>query len=79
MLRINRRTDYAIRVMLALAKRPEGSRVFTGEVAAQLLGHAQRLGIFSGGIECDHRVCPAEEVPAVQHGRLLKQKHASST
>ncbi len=37
MLRINRRTDYAIRVMLALAKRPEGSRVSTGEIQKEML------------------------------------------
>ena len=37
MLRINRRTDYAIRVMLALAKRPEGSRVSTPEIQVEML------------------------------------------
>ncbi len=37
MLRINRRTDYAMRVMLALAKQPEGSRMSTTEVQKQML------------------------------------------
>ncbi len=37
MLRINRRTDYAIRVMLALAKRPEGTRVSTQAIQTEML------------------------------------------
>jgi Rrf2 family protein len=37
MLRINRRTDYAMRVMLALAKQPEGSRMSTTEIQKQML------------------------------------------
>jgi Rrf2 family protein len=36
MLRINRRTDYAIRVMLALAKRPEAARVSTQTIQAEM-------------------------------------------
>ncbi len=36
MLRINRRTDYAIRVMLALAKRPEGTRISTMEIQNEM-------------------------------------------
>jgi Rrf2 family protein len=36
MLRINRRTDYAIRVMLALAKRPAGTRISTLEIQNEM-------------------------------------------
>ena len=36
MLRINRRTDYAVRVMLALAKRPEGARISTRAVQDEM-------------------------------------------
>lgn len=32
MMRINRRTDYAIRVMIALARQPAGSRLATHEI-----------------------------------------------
>jgi Rrf2 family protein len=37
MMRINRRTDYAVRVMLALAKRPAGSRISTGMIQEEML------------------------------------------
>jgi len=37
MLRINRQTDYAVRVILALAKRPEGTRLSTAEIQQEML------------------------------------------
>jgi Rrf2 family protein len=37
MLRINRQTDYAVRVILALAKRGEGARLSTGEIQIEML------------------------------------------
>jgi Rrf2 family protein len=37
MLKINRQTDYAVRVVLALAKRGEGIRVSTAEVQGEML------------------------------------------
>lgn len=37
MLRINRRTDYAIRVMLSLAKRNEGERLSTRQIQEEML------------------------------------------
>ena len=37
MLRINRQTDYAVRVILALAKRGEGARMSTGEIQREML------------------------------------------
>lgn len=37
MLRINRQTDYAIRVVLALAKRPAGTRVPTADIRMEML------------------------------------------
>jgi len=37
MLRINRQTDYAVRVILALAKRPEGTRLSTTEIQREML------------------------------------------
>ena len=37
MLRINRQTDYAVRVVLALAKRGEGARLSTGEIQREML------------------------------------------
>lgn len=37
MMRINRRTDYAVRVMLALAKRPPGTRISTGMIQEEML------------------------------------------
>jgi Rrf2 family protein len=36
-MRINRRTDYAVRVLLALAKRPHGSRISTGVIQTEML------------------------------------------
>lgn len=36
MLRINRQTDYAVRVLLALAKRQEGARLSTGEIQQEM-------------------------------------------
>jgi Rrf2 family protein len=37
MLRINRQTDYAVRVVLALAKRGEGTRLSTSEIQLEML------------------------------------------
>lgn len=37
MLRINRQTDYAVRVILALSKKEEGKRVSTSEVGREML------------------------------------------
>lgn len=37
MLRINRKTDYAVRVMLALAKRGEGVRISSSEIRDEML------------------------------------------
>ena len=37
MLRINRQTDYAVRVLLALAKRGEGVRLSTSEIQQEML------------------------------------------
>jgi Rrf2 family protein len=37
MLRINRQTDYAVRVILALAKRGKGARLSTGEIQQEML------------------------------------------
>ena len=37
MLRINRQTDYAVRVVLSLSKRPAGVRVPTSEIQAEML------------------------------------------
>jgi Rrf2 family protein len=37
MLRINRQTDYAVRVILALSKRAKGKRVSTSEIGREML------------------------------------------
>lgn len=37
MLKINRQTDYAVRVVLALAKRGEGARLSTAEIQREML------------------------------------------
>lgn len=37
MLRINRQTDYAVRVILALAKRGDGARLSTDEIRREML------------------------------------------
>lgn len=37
MLRINRQTDYAVRVVLSLSKRDKGSRVPTSEIGREML------------------------------------------
>lgn len=37
MLKINRKTDYAVRVLLALAKRPAGTLVATSEIRKEML------------------------------------------
>jgi Rrf2 family protein len=37
MLRINRQTDYAVRVVLSLSKKPAGQRVPTSEIQAEML------------------------------------------
>jgi Rrf2 family protein len=37
MIRINRQTDYAVRLILSLARREEGKRVSTGEIRKEML------------------------------------------
>jgi Rrf2 family protein len=37
MLKINRQTDYAVRVVLALANRAEGTRISSGEIQREML------------------------------------------
>ena len=37
MLRINRQTDYAVRVLLALAKKPPETRLSTAEIREEML------------------------------------------
>ena len=37
MFRINRQTDYAVRVVLALAKKPQGTRLPTSEIGREML------------------------------------------
>jgi Rrf2 family transcriptional regulator, iron-sulfur cluster assembly transcription factor len=37
MLKINRQTDYAVRVILALAKQAEGARLSSGEIQREML------------------------------------------
>jgi Rrf2 family nitric oxide-sensitive transcriptional repressor len=37
MIRVNRQTDYAVRVLLALAKRPAGTRASTNEIQREML------------------------------------------
>jgi len=37
MLQINRQTDYAVRVVLALAKHPHGTRLSSGEIQREML------------------------------------------
>jgi Rrf2 family iron-responsive transcriptional regulator len=37
MLQINRQTDYAVRVVLALAKHPQGTRLSSGEIQREML------------------------------------------
>ena len=37
MLKINRQTDYAVRVILALAKQDEGARLSSGEIQKEML------------------------------------------
>ncbi len=37
MLKINRQTDYAVRVLLALAKQPEGTRLSTAAIQQEML------------------------------------------
>lgn len=75
MLRINRRTDYAVRVILALAKQPVGARLPAREIQEQMLvprpylnriiADLSRAGLVqtypgpNGGLEL---ACPAEEV-----------------
>jgi Rrf2 family protein len=61
MLKINRQTDYAVRVLLALAKRREGTRLSTAEIQQEMLiprafmtrivaqlSHAGLLNTFAG-------------------------------
>jgi len=48
MMRINRRTDYAIRVILALAKQPDGKRLPTHQIQeSMLVPHAFLLRIIA--------------------------------
>ncbi len=37
MFRVNRQTDYAIRVLLMLAQKPEGTRLSTSEIGREML------------------------------------------
>ena len=37
MFRVNRQTDYAIRVLLMLAQQPEGTRLSTSEIGREML------------------------------------------
>jgi Rrf2 family iron-sulfur cluster assembly transcriptional regulator len=37
MLKINRQTDYAVRIVLALAKRGEGARLLTADIQQEML------------------------------------------
>lgn len=37
MFRVNRQTDYAVRVLLALAKKPQGTRISTQEIGREML------------------------------------------
>lgn len=37
MFRVNRQTDYAVRVMLALSKKPQGTRLPTSEIGREML------------------------------------------
>lgn len=37
MFRVNRQTDYAVRVVLALSKKPEGTRIATAEIGREML------------------------------------------
>lgn len=37
MLRVNRQTDYAVRVVLALAKKPKGTRVSTTKIGREMM------------------------------------------
>lgn len=37
MFRVNRQTDYAVRVVLALSKMPQGTRMTTAEIGQQML------------------------------------------
>lgn len=75
MFRVNRRTDYAVRVMLALAKRPAGTRISTRTIQDEMLvppaflqriiadlSKADLINTFAGpngGLELAH---PPEEV-----------------
>lgn len=54
MFRVNRQTDYAVRVVLALAKMPQGTRMTTAEIGQQMLippSLLQRIvaGLANGG------------------------------
>lgn len=37
MFRVNRQTDYAVRVVLALSKKPQGTRISTSEIGREML------------------------------------------
>ena len=54
MFRVNRQTDYAVRVVLALAKNPQGTRMTTAEIGQKMLippSLLQRIvaGLANGG------------------------------
>ncbi|MCK6584526.1 MAG: Rrf2 family transcriptional regulator [Anaerolineales bacterium] len=54
MFRVNRQTDYAVRVVLALSKKPEGTRISTAEIGREMLippALLQRIvaGLANGG------------------------------
>ena len=48
MLKINRQTDYAVRVILALAKQGESTRLSSGEIQREMLIPAGLVNTFPG-------------------------------
>ncbi len=83
MLRINRQTDYAVRVVLALSKRPEGTRVATSEIGREMLippallqrivaelangGYIQTQAGRDGGITLAHKPSDITLLQVVEH------------
>jgi Rrf2 family protein len=79
MIRINRKTDYAIRVVLALAKRPPGARLSTDDIqkemliprsySARIVAELARLGVLetipgpNGGLQLARR---AEDITMLE-------------
>ena len=50
MLKINRQTDYAVRVILALAQQGEGARLSSGEIQKAMLIPADRKWVRNAAI-----------------------------